>query len=411
VAGSSALSYSSYRTYLECPLRWKYLYVERRPETPRGYFTFGRVVHSVLEELIRPYVVPAARRTESGDTQRTLDEWPGGTAPAPAPTGRPMSAEELLAAYDRAWSGEGYTSPEEEARYRALGRDLLLRYQARLENDPPRPVAIEQHLEARWDGIPIHGYVDRIDRTESGGLEVVDYKTSRELSHEDARDSDQLSIYQVLVEENYREPVEHLTLYHLRSLTPLRTPARARSSLDPLHVRLGTVADGIREEAFDPTPGRQCARCDFRSICPEFREVPGADGERLTALVDRFEALRADERRLEKELARTADQLHRAAEELGVHRVPGSRSVAIRRREEAWQFSLDAVRPILAAHGITDRIGSGSPEEVKRLLRDADVPAEVRRRLSETGSRRVRWFWELEAAENGAGRGRSAQKL
>ncbi|EQD29015.1 hypothetical protein B1B_18798, partial [mine drainage metagenome] len=72
---------------------------------------------------------------------------------------------------------------------------------------PRQPVALEEHLEARWDGIPIHGYIDRIDRTPDGGLEIVDYKTSRELSREDARGSDQLSIYQVLVETNYTEPV------------------------------------------------------------------------------------------------------------------------------------------------------------------------------------------------------------
>ena len=398
MAAAPALSYSSYRTYLECPLRWKYLYVERRPETPRGYFTFGRVVHSVLEELLQPYVVPSARRTETGESQRTLDDWKTETGASEAAPGRRLTPEELLAAYDRAWSSEGYGSPEEEARYRSLGREMLLKFHDRLEREPPRPVAVEQHLEATWDGIPIHGYIDRIDRTSSGGLEVLDYKTSRELSHEDARDSDQLSIYQVLVENNYSEPVERLTLYHLRTLTPLRTRARDRTALDPLHVRLGSVADGIREQAFEPTPGRQCARCDFRAICPEFRDVPTEDRERLTALVDRFQSLRADERRLEAELARTADELHRAAEGLGVHRVPGSRSTAIRRREEAWQFSLDSIRPLLESSGVSERLGQESPEDVKRLLRDPAVPAELRRKLGEAGSRRVRWYWELEDA-------------
>ncbi|EQD27879.1 hypothetical protein B1B_18994, partial [mine drainage metagenome] len=48
------LSYSSIRAYEECPLRWKFLYVDRLPEAPRGYFSFGRTVHSVLEELLQP---------------------------------------------------------------------------------------------------------------------------------------------------------------------------------------------------------------------------------------------------------------------------------------------------------------------------------------------------------------------
>ena len=393
-----ALSYSSFRTYQECPLRWRFLYVDKLPETPRGYFTFGRVVHSVLEELVAPLVVPTARRAGENDRQRTLDEWhpPSGEPVAP----RWMTSEELLAAYDRAWSSEGYTSAEEESRYRALGREILLRYYDFLVRERPFPVAVEEHLEARWDGIPVHGYIDRIDRTPAGGLEIVDYKTSRELSSEDARESDQLSLYQVLVENNYSEPVEGLTLYHLRTLTPLRAAPRERADLVGLHDRLGTVMDGIRTEAFEPTPGRHCSRCDFQDRCPEFRSVPAAEAARLRALVDRFEALRAEENRLESELRRTAEELHRAAEELGVHRVPGSRSVAVRRREEAWQFSLDHVRPLLERSGLSERVASGTPEEVRRLVRDPTVDPEVRRKVAETGARQVKWYWELEDASS-----------
>ena len=392
-----ALSYSSYSTYLECPLRWKFLYIDRLPEVPRGYFTFGRVVHSVLEELVRPMVLPSARRVGEADSQRTLDEWHAPTGPAP---GGWMTSEALLALYERSWLSEGYSSPEEEQRYRDLGRELLLRYHDRLLREPPHPVAVEEHLEARWDGIPIHGYIDRIDRTPAGGLEVVDYKTSRDLSNEDARDSDQLTLYQVLVQNNYSEPVEKLTLYHLRSMTPLRTAPRGRGKLSSLHDRLGTVTDGIRSDAFEPNPGRQCSRCDFQSRCPEFRSVPAADGERLRDLVDRFEALRAEEHRLEGDLRRTAEELHRAAEDLGVHRVPGSRSVAIRRKEEAWQYSLDLVRPLLERSGVSDRVAGGTTEEVRRLVRDPTVDPEVRRRVAETGARKIKWYWDLEH-ENG----------
>lgn len=399
VAGTP-LSYSSYRTYSECPLRWKYLYIDRLPETPRGYFTFGRVVHSVLEELVRPLLVPGARRLASGDAQRTLDDWHAG-GPTPS-TGLPMTREELLAAYDKAWLSDGYSSPEEEARYRALGRDLLLRYYQRFLKERPNPVAVEEHLEARWDGIPIHGYIDRIDRTPEGGLEILDYKTSRELTGDDARDSEQLSVYQVLVENNYTEPVEGLTLYHLRSLTPHRVPPRPKETLAQLHDRMGNVVDGIRAEAFEPTPGRQCSRCDFQSRCPEFRAVPATDGTRLTELVDRFDALRNQERALGDELRRTADDLHRAAEQFGVHRIPGTKSVALRRREETWQYPPDTVRGILDAAGLSDRWGHGSPEEVRRLVRDPELDPELRRRIAEAGARRVTWYWEL---EDGGSRG------
>lgn len=390
----AALSYSSTRTYLECPLRWKYLYLDELKEAPRGYFSFGRTLHSVLEELVRPLVVPSARRLGGGALQKTLDEWPGRAPPTPA--GRLLGPTELIALYDRSWVGEGYTSPEEEARYRSLGAEILLAYRDDLSRSPPYPVAVEEHLEAKWEGIAVHGYIDRIDRTPGGSLEVLDYKTSRELSAEDARDSDQLALYQVLVERNYAEPVDRLTLYHLRSRTPHSSPRRDAESLNEVHTRFGRAYDGIHGGAYEPTPGRQCTRCEFRSICPEFKVVPRAEQERLLELVDRFHTLRLEEERVDRELRSAAEALHREADRLGVHRIPGSERVAIRRREELWKYREETVAPILEEHGLGDRVRADDDASIHRLAQDRRTDPALRRRLAAAGGRQVRWYWTLE---------------
>jgi putative RecB family exonuclease len=397
VASSSPLSYSSVRAYLECPLRWKYLYIDRLSEAPKGYFSFGRTIHSVLEEAVRPLVMPSARRTPSGRSQRTLEDFHPGSVPLAQPDpGTIGETAAVLAMYRRAWVSDGYTSPEEETRYKRLGEEILTGYWEALRANPPSPVAVEEHLEATWDGIPVHGYIDRVDRTRNGGLEVVDYKTSRELSRAEAKESDQLAIYQVLVRENFSDPVEGLTLYHLRSLTPLRTEPRSVPVLEELHGRVSTVRDGIRAEEYPPTPGRQCPRCDFRSICPEFKEVPETDRERLALLVDRFRELRERERSLGGELEATAAELHEAAERLGLHRIPGSREVAVRRREESWRFDAHRVGQVLAEHGLSDKVDRGDPEAVRRFSKDPEVPATAREAITSAGSRRTRWYWELE---------------
>ncbi len=394
------LSYSSVRTYLECPLRWKFLYLDNLPEAPRPYFSFGRTIHSVLEELVRPFLVPeTVPRKSGGAAQRRLDEWHAG-GPLVDSRPEPMTKEELLAAYDRLWVRDGYGSPEEESRYRLLGENVLLRYYDQFLSDRPRPIAIEEHLQSSLDGIPVHGYVDRIDLTPSGGLEVLDYKTSRELSAQDAQESDQLALYQILVETNYALPVERLTLYHLRSLTPHGTPPRDPAALRELSERVGGVADGIRADRFEPTPGRHCGRCEFRGLCPEFREVPPAERARLEALVDRFARLRKDAGRLDDEIHTLADELHREADRLGVHRLPGREAVAVRRREEEWSFSPEGIRPILEAHGLVPRASRIDPQEVQRLLRDPRIDAGLRREIAARGGRQVRWYWELDARES-----------
>ncbi len=393
------LSYSSLRTYLECPLRWKFLYVDKLPETPRPYFSFGRTIHSVLQELVRPFLVPeAVPRKSAGGAQRRLDEWHG-EGPLVEGRSQPLSKEQLLAAYDRLWVKEGYTSPEEEARYKLLGENMLLRYYDHFLEEHPRPVAIEEYLQSSLDGIPVHGYVDRIDLTPSGGLEVLDYKTSRELSIQEARDSDQLAMYQVLVEQNYALPVERLTLYHLRTLTPHRTPARGAPAIAQLSQKVGEVADGIRTERFEPTPGRHCERCDFRAVCPEFREVPAEERARLEALVDRFVALRREGEKVEEDLHRAADALHAEAERLGVHRLPGRAAVAIRRREEEWSYAPEGVRPLLERSGLIPRASRLDSQEIQRLVRDPTIDPALRREIAQKGGRQVRWYWELDPQE------------
>lgn len=396
MAGVAPLSHSQVQTYLECPLRWKFLYVDRRPEAPRGYFSFGRTVHSVLEDLLKPYVIPTERLAPTGERQRTLDDWGSRGDGEP----RLLTPRELLALYERRWVSEGYNSRDEEERYRTLGADLLLRYRDQLVAQPPTPVAVEAHLQAEWEGVPVHGYLDRIDRTPSGGLEIVDYKTSRELSEDDARASDQLALYQVLVEKNFSEPVEGLTLYHLRSLRAFRSPPRGPTDLERLQERVGAASDGIRAQAYEPTPGRQCTRCEFKPLCPEFREVPLADQERLAGLVDRFAKLHAEEDRLEGELEAAAEALHQEAERLGVHRIAGHSATVFRRREEHWQYDSGAVAPILAEHGLEDRVDAGDPKQVRRLLRDTRIHETIRARVSTTGGRSVRWYWLVED-ENG----------
>jgi hypothetical protein len=256
------LSYSSFHTYEECPQRWKYLYVDGLKEADRSYFSFGRSMHLTLEAFVGPLTSPHRLRRNG---QLTIFDFGGHS-----PRTDPMSLDELLARYRELWIRDGYSNADEEHKYFLIGTDLLKRFHSQFVSSRPVTVAVERDLSGRMGNVPIHGIVDRIDLREGRGLEVLDYKTSRELSLEDARTSDQLTFYQVLVQQNYSEPVEALTLYHLRSLRPLSAPPRDAKVVEGLATRAGVVADAIRGERFEPHPGPVCRRCEFRPQCPAF---------------------------------------------------------------------------------------------------------------------------------------------
>lgn len=277
------LSYSSFHTYEDCPQRWKFLYIDEIPEAPRSYFSFGRSMHSALEALVAPLV--AAQQPRKRGQLSLFDFHEGEEAPLFEPDGSlnqtvppVMSLEEFLATYERVWVNDGFANPDEERKYFETGRDLLKRYHALFLAAVPRPIAVERRLVGRMDGIPIHGILDRIDLLPSGGLEIIDYKTSRELSLRDALRSEQLSFYQVLVESNYDAPLEVLTLYHLRSLTPLKTPPRGKRELGDLFHRVATVAEGIARQSYPTRVGAQCSRCEFKAQCPAFAKTSGKKG-------------------------------------------------------------------------------------------------------------------------------------
>ncbi len=406
------LSYSGFRAYSECPLRWKFMYIDRLPETPRGYFSFGRSIHSALEELVKPVAErsPAALTVvPGGKVQRTLrdfDEAPAEPEPASAAPGAAiMNLEQLLEVYRRVWVSEGYLSPEDEKRNFDLGAELLRRYHALFQAAPPNAVAVEQHLDAEIDGIRIHGIVDRIDETPKGGLEVLDYKTSKELSWQDARTSDQLTLYQLLVEKNYPKAVEALTLYHFRTLTPLRTEPRSVEEVGDLSTRLGDVVDGIRSDIHEPRPGPYCTRCDFRAICPEWKEVPTAERRNVEDLVERYADLKRQGEGLRQEMEAVASELHAVSDRLGVHRLPGRGAIVYRRKETHWVFPAEQVLPVLQDAGLLPRVSRLDGDQVARLLQDSKVPVDVRRSLKSRGSRQAEWALRFE----GNGRRRTSK--
>ena len=90
-------SYSKISTFLECPKRYSFQYIQRLPTIPRPYFSFGSSMHNTLKEFHR------------FDTC--------------------CSFEQLNEIYRGQWIKEtGYASPKEEQEYFELGLSLLSVY-------------------------------------------------------------------------------------------------------------------------------------------------------------------------------------------------------------------------------------------------------------------------------------------
>jgi len=173
---------------------------------------------------------------------------------------------------------------------RARGQGRLLELEDRpdltdeeLAGDPGRIDRLrESFLQSRFAGVPplfaerafllrlgeftVGGRIDAIFGSVEGPWEIVDWKTGRTPAADDPTLGMQLDVYGLAAVEIWGKPASDLTLTYLYLASgdevtkPMDDPAVVRERVE---ASLTAIGDG----AFDPTPGRWCTHCDFRSFC------------------------------------------------------------------------------------------------------------------------------------------------
>ncbi|OVE76263.1 hypothetical protein BVX98_06290, partial [bacterium F11] len=181
------------------------------------------------------------------------------------------------------------------------------------KNEHKNVIEVEFKFTFSLEGIPVMGFIDRVDQTASGRLAIVDYKTGKAFDKSRVRKDPQLTLYQMACRNILGKEVETVTLYHLNSLTPLTVPAHSSHLEEDLRKNVISAAKGINEENYEakPDPSGHCRWCDYLQICPALnqkngRYLKGAQNGSLEENVDRYgkltnriEALEEEKKELE----------------------------------------------------------------------------------------------------------------
>ena len=257
------LSPSQLESVLTCPRQY-FLKREAKAEPPRSSTTIlGSVIHAVAEHAA------------TGE----LDQ---------------STASALL---DEVWDDIAFPAAWLSASERAEADAAVERFVAwQAGHDHADVVGVEVPFEARLevDGevVVLAGTVDRLERTPTGDLRVVDFKTGRTLpTQADAAASPQLGVYQLAIESGgfaEHAPGAHsagASLVYLRhDSTPgwpkdFRQPSlteKPHLSDDPaelehptwVHHQVAQARRVLAAGSFDARPGSHCQRCPVRSSCP-----------------------------------------------------------------------------------------------------------------------------------------------
>jgi len=285
------LSFYQVDDYLTCPLKYKYVHVMRVPSAPHHALVYGSALHQAVQEFHRRHA-----------------------------RGEVMSPEALEAAFEAAWTSEGFVSREHEEARLAAGRAALRRFrEAQLAPGAVIPAYVEREFVFTLDGDRVRGRMDRVDVIPLGpddlgpgdlglggaeaaapddgaaaggdgsrgaGADVVepmlpllrervvitDYKSSDVRdpvkARERARDSLQLTMYAMAWQAQTGRLPDAVALHFLESglvgTAEVDTERVGRGVAD-----IRTAAAGIRERRFEPTPSYlACSWCALRDVCP-----------------------------------------------------------------------------------------------------------------------------------------------
>jgi len=240
------LSFSRLTRYESCPLSYRLHYIDKHQPEPGITLRFGKVIHAVLERLVREVV----------DDERS----------------GPLSEDRALTVFRDAWTADGLTGIE----LFQEGIEILQRFVREQGVIEHRDVlAVEKEFRLPVGPFTVLGFIDRVDCVDDETVEVIDYKTNRQLFTRDEVDTSlQMSLYHVAARKlwPWAKKVK-LTFWMLRHGVRQETE-RTPEQLDAALAYVETL--GKQTEVATSFPARlntNCPYCDHRAGCPAYAEA------------------------------------------------------------------------------------------------------------------------------------------
>jgi DNA helicase-2/ATP-dependent DNA helicase PcrA len=234
------LSATAVETYETCPLQFKFEREWKLSRQVHAAAQYGAAIHRVL----RTYY----------DSIRA---------------GRIKTDEELLQLFCDDLAASGIQDEYQRDLYLKQGLEQLRDFLAGTRSaSAPEVLHTEEWFEVQIAGTRVAGRIDRIDRAPDGSVAVVDYKTGKARSQEDADDSLQLSIYAMAAHEKWGYSVGQLVFHNLEGNVPVFSK-RSEFQLKEARERVLGVARGIADGNFTAKIDFHCNFCAFRGLCPE----------------------------------------------------------------------------------------------------------------------------------------------
>lgn len=252
-------SYSQLSQYLRCPLQY---YFERIEKLPRAFTSSGMVLGSAIHEGLAVY-------------HRQLQQ------------GQPADAAKVKEQFVAAWQSSEEERPiqyrDGEARDDLVAQGVSLLETYLVEPPPQNILVVEERMivplhtsQGEFLEKPLVAILDLLNREESSGLTVTEFKTSgRRYNEFEADTTLQATCYAHAVQERFgeRASVRYTVLVKTKTPTVQRLET-VRSDADL--GRLGDIVQGVERaieaRAFFPIESpMNCSGCPYRLQCRDWQ--------------------------------------------------------------------------------------------------------------------------------------------
>ncbi|GAA1473862.1 RecB family exonuclease [Corynebacterium felinum] len=251
-----ALSPSRASDYQQCPLLYRFRALDKLPEPKTVAQVKGTLVHACLEDM---HSWPKQERTYPAVVKRLKPNWANMCEEDPELTQLVPEAETLDFLVECRSLLRGYFEMENPQGFDAHACEMFV--------DTTLP-----------NGVPVRGFIDRVDIAPTGEVRVVDYKTGKKPI---PRFSDQAKFqmrFYALVWWRLHGVIPHqLRLMYLKVSDSLFL-APSKEELEYFERDLGDLWEKImgdlREQSFKTKTSKLCNWCPHQNLCPEFGGTP-----------------------------------------------------------------------------------------------------------------------------------------
>jgi len=349
------ISYSSLEIFENCPKRFEFQVIEKIKTPKTKEQVFGASVHSTLKRFYgKSPLLPV------------LDE--------------------LIDYFRLEWEqgAEKIKWPDEKTKelYFSEGKRILENFYKKNITQSPIIVALESGFEAPVeDSIKetthiLTGIIDRIDKTDDGKFEIIDYKTNRKMpAASSLKDNLQLSVYLLGFLRRWPNMAKadniDLSLYFLKHGEKLSTK-RMPEDIEKTKSRVLKNIAEIEKQYFPPIPSALCNYCHFRAMCPMWSHLyqePTPEDAEVKKLVDEYFTLKNKADQTDEKLAAIKHQINTYLEKKGVERVFGNSGFIGRSSQIKQDYDPEKIRKILEANGFWQQVLSLDKKKFEALLK------------------------------------------